>query len=132
MQLPELTSVVEKAAAPFGWRPRVSQEPEGGALVTLEPASGGAAPVTLSLWTPPESGRVFFWFRVRTLSFHYAGDRTDLHDVLSTLMALLVNVMVGASCRLHDILNPATGDPDELYGRFIVIDQPWGGGSRRI
>lgn len=70
--------------------------------------------------------RVFLWFQIRTTSWDFQGERTDLHDVISLALASLLSVTGNASCRLIDQVNPAVipGLDDEIYARVLVPAQP--------
>ena len=64
---------------------------------------------------------------VRTTSTHWdgCGGRTDLHDVLAAMWAVVLRANGVASSRLIDI-EGMVGSP-ELYGRWLVFEQPFGG-----
>ena len=67
----------------------------------------------------------FVYVGVRTSSFEFDGERTDLHDSLSVALAAVLRIMLPwCSPRLWDQLNPATGSESELYGRFLSFEQP--------
>lgn len=69
-------------------------------------------------------GGAFAYGRVRTTSWDFSGERTDLHDVFSLYFAGLLRSRCGASLRLIDVYNPAVYVFGELYGRELVVTQP--------
>lgn len=69
---------------------------------------------------------IVLFFRIRTTSWEFDGDRTDLHDALSILFALFLRVTRGVSSSLWDIGHVASGIPTELSGRILTIEQPHG------
>jgi len=58
---------------------------------------------------------------VRTNSAEWAGERSDVHDLISLCWAAALRVREIASPELYVILNPATGEPDLIYARPIVL-----------
>lgn len=70
--------------------------------------------------------RAFQYWTLRTSSFDFGGERTDLHDVLSTALAVLLSCAAGLGSSLIDVLNPAVQIPGEVYSRHIVPGQPYG------
>jgi hypothetical protein len=60
---------------------------------------------------------------VRTTSWEYDGERTDLHDLLSLLWAASLRVREAASVRLVTMLNDFTGIESEIYARYLTLDQ---------
>lgn len=67
----------------------------------------------------------FVYLGLRTTSYEFDGDRTDLHDVISVELAIFLRWRLPwCSPRLWDELNPATGSKSELYGRFLTFEQP--------
>jgi hypothetical protein len=70
----------------------------------------------------PTTKLVQCYIYFRTASFA-PGDRTDWHDIVPTVMAVFFRYQLQLSLSLYDDLNPATGVPTELYGRYILIDQ---------
>ena len=72
----------------------------------------------------PEHLAVFF--RFRTTSWDFPGERTDLHDVLPLAVAALARATGAASCSMVDEVNPAILLRGEIYGRYILPEQPVG------
>jgi Restriction endonuclease len=66
---------------------------------------------------------VFVYFYVRTTSWDFSGERTDIHDVLSFFSAMFLR-NVGVSARLWDVPNKFSRIPTELYARYLTLDQP--------
>ncbi|GGY43642.1 restriction endonuclease [Streptomyces djakartensis] len=64
---------------------------------------------------------------LRTTSWEWNGERSDLHDAFSTIIAAYFAVNEVASCGLHDVPHPAGAPDGEVYARFITFDQPGGG-----
>ena len=60
---------------------------------------------------------------VRTTLWGFAGERTDLHDVLSALFAVLLRTVGNASVRLIDRFNPGYYRTGELYARNLIVAQ---------
>lgn len=65
-------------------------------------------------------------FRFRTTSSDFPGERTDLHDVLPLAIAALARATGVASCSMIDEGNPAVPLQGEIYGRYILPEQPVG------
>lgn len=63
------------------------------------------------------------FFSVRTSSSDWSGERTDLHDLLSLLLALLLRVRDIASSHLVAELNSFSGIQSEIYARLIALRQ---------
>lgn len=70
-----------------------------------------------------------FYLSVRTSSWNFSNERTDLHDTLSTLFAIFLRVYAGFSSSLWNEENDFTGIPTEIYARYITVDQPLGPAS---
>src|SRR5258708_2029962 len=86
---------------------------------------------SISLWTSSylgihllvrldENNMIQFYYFQRTSSWEYAGERTDLHDVIPLLFAAFLRRFNLCSSELIDICNPATGSDVEIYARYIV------------
>jgi len=76
-----------------------------------------------------DSDRAFAYINCRTTSWHFDGERTDLHEVLSVLLAAFLQTLTPSrySCRLWDVFNPAVPVPEvELYARILTLSQPDG------
>ncbi|WP_321968629.1 restriction endonuclease [Paraburkholderia tropica] len=69
------------------------------------------------------TGLIVAFFIFRTSSWHYDGERTDLHDGQSLLFSLSCAVQ-GLSVSLWDIKNEFSEAEGELYGRYATITQP--------
>jgi hypothetical protein len=67
----------------------------------------------------------FISFFVRTTSWDVDGERTDLHDCLSTLFAAFLRVAPRpVSCSYWDVPHPAFVAPEtEIYARYLTVDQ---------
>jgi Restriction endonuclease len=74
-----------------------------------------------------DQGVAELFMSVRSTSLAFAGERTDLHDLLSALWAAVLRAKEITSVRLHDVLNPMTAAPEEIYARILEISQPTGG-----
>lgn len=70
-----------------------------------------------------KSNFVVAFFTFRTSSWHYDGERTDLHDCLSILFSIACAVQQ-KSISLWDIQNEWTEIEEELYGRYATVTQP--------
>lgn len=68
------------------------------------------------------------YFYVRTSSWNWPGERSDLNDVLATLFAVLLRTSLTASCRFVEVAHPATYIPGELYARYLLPEQPFATG----
>lgn len=80
----------------------------------------------VSVWfEPARSDAVFAYLYCRTSSWNIDGERTDWHDVVTTLLAAFLRWNIEVSCSLWDQPNQ-WGLPVELYGRYITLDQPNG------
>ncbi|MCZ4109587.1 restriction endonuclease [Brevundimonas diminuta] len=56
-----------------------------------------------------------------------AGGRTDLHDIFGLLWAASLRATGAASSEVW--LEPGVGGSPEVYSRFLVFNQPYGGGA---
>jgi hypothetical protein len=63
------------------------------------------------------------YLTVRTSSWEFDGERTDLHDLLSLFWAAALRTREVASARLVTVLNGFSGIDSEIYARLIVLDQ---------
>lgn len=74
------------------------------------------------------------YLTVRTTSWEFEGERTDIHDVFSLLWAAMLRVREVASVRLVTVLNGFSGIDSEIYARLMRLDQfgtlPSGGSLR--
>lgn len=61
---------------------------------------------------------------VRTSSWDWSGERTDLHDMFSSCWAMLLRARERASVRMIDVSNPAIQIPGEVYARVLLLGQP--------
>lgn len=68
-------------------------------------------------------GGLFCFLSVRTTSWTWDGERTDLHDILSLIWAVALRVRDVASVQLISELGFA-GIPSEIYARLLVLRQP--------
>lgn len=75
----------------------------------------------LTLFLSIEEEKVSFYFLVRTLDVVYHGDRSDIHIILSLILAAFLKVRGEISCSLFDIPHPFV--EDEIYGRYIYPGQ---------
>lgn len=64
------------------------------------------------------------YLTVRTTSWDFGGERTDLHDAFSLLWAAMLRAREVASGRLVTVLNGFSGIDSEIYARLIRLDQP--------
>jgi hypothetical protein len=72
---------------------------------------------------------VFVYASVRTTSWEFEGERTDLHDSLSVGLASFLRIVKPrVSSFLWDVFNPAGVEvpPSELYARYLTFAQPYG------
>ena len=85
----------------------------------------------LSISRVESDGGVAIYGSVRTTSDHWdgCGGRTDLHEVLAALWAAILRTNGVASSRLID-MEGMCGSP-EVYQRWLVFDQPFGGVFQR-
>lgn len=100
-----------------GYRPTLSEDP---ALLILR-RDGSTLQVHLEL---TGADTAFAYLLVRTSSWDFPGDRTDLHEALSFLLAFFLRTATpGSSCSLLDIRETLMRET-ELYGRYVTLDQP--------
>ncbi len=64
------------------------------------------------------------YLTVRTTSWEFNGERTDLHDLFSVLWAAALRTREFASVRLVTVLNGFSGIDSEIYARMLLLDQP--------
>ncbi|RAY17270.1 hypothetical protein DPM19_00775 [Actinomadura craniellae] len=71
---------------------------------------------------------LFGAFYLRTNSWNWPGERSDLNDILSMLVAMFFAETGTASCALMDVPHPAAYVPSgEVYARYILLSQPSNG-----
>ena len=63
------------------------------------------------------------YLSVRTTSWEWDGERTDLHDVLSILWGVSLRVRDAASVHILTELNPAIDTDSEIYARVLMLRQ---------
>ena len=63
-----------------------------------------------------------FYYSVRTSSWTYSGERSDLHDIISVAFSIFLKFADSKiSCSLINVINPAVYELDnEIYARYIV------------
>ncbi|MEY9486267.1 hypothetical protein RKD26_002061 [Streptomyces calvus] len=67
-------------------------------------------------------------FYMRTSSWEWSGERSDLHDAFSLVAASFLAESSMVSCALMDVPHPAMRTREaEIYARFMTIEQPSGG-----
>lgn len=64
------------------------------------------------------------WCFVRTTSWEFEGERTDLQEVISTILAIFFRAFPEISCGLWGVPHPAADIKSEIYARDIVFAQP--------
>jgi hypothetical protein len=84
----------------------------------------------LSVFTTPYTGlslrielledELYYYFYHRTTSWTYNGERSDLHDTISSVFSLYLKINNTLSVHIIDVLNPATGEETEIYARYLV------------
>ena len=85
------------------------------------------SPIKMGLETTVE-GTVLPYFYVRTSSWNWPGERTDLNDIISTIFAAVIRSDLTACCRFLEVANSFSGVPGELYARYLVPEQPFATG----
>lgn len=79
----------------------------------------------LTLWAESLGKDSYYpYFVVRTSSFYWAGERSDLHEVTSFLLGAYLHVTGTASCHFRDECNPIAPDLPEVYASVILPRQP--------
>jgi hypothetical protein len=68
-----------------------------------------------------DSPKIYFY--ERTTSWQYDGERSDLHDVISTLLSVFLKLNFDISCALYDVPHPAIETSCEIYARYIIPQQ---------
>lgn len=71
----------------------------------------------------PDASDLTGYFSVRTTSWEWDSERTDLHDVLSLLWGVSLRLRDAASVHLLAEPNPAAGIDSEIYARVLVPRQ---------
>ncbi|MGW6236838.1 restriction endonuclease [Streptomyces sp. NPDC055094] len=65
---------------------------------------------------------------LRTTSWEWPGERSDLHDGFSSIAAAFLAANEIASCALLDVPHPVISNAGaEIYARYISLEQPRGG-----
>jgi hypothetical protein len=85
-------------------------------------ANANHAPLSLSACWDDDRPTGEVWVTVRTNSFSWSGERTDLHDVIAHAVAIVLR-LDGHSCSLWEIENPAIYIPSEVYAYVLRFDQ---------
>ncbi|PCI35965.1 MAG: hypothetical protein COB60_01300, partial [Flavobacteriaceae bacterium] len=75
----------------------------------------------LTLFLNLEEDKMSFYFLVRTLDVVYNGDRSDIHIVISLMLASFLKVKAKISCSIFDIAHPII--ENEIWGRYIYPEQ---------
>lgn len=120
MSAPRQLKLVEQWAKKWGYAFTVRNAPTDFVL------SDDHSVATIGLVFTEEE-RVALFLYVRTRSWDFIGERTDLNDALSLLYATFIRLFFArTSCGLWDVLNPVTFEKSEIYGRYVTIDQPQG------
>jgi hypothetical protein len=96
----------------------------GDSLVRLK-RSG--SPFTLNLESTP-AGSILPYFYVRSSSWDWPGERSDMNDVFSTVFSVAMRAALAASCRFVEIGHPVADIPGELYARYLLPEQPFATG----
>ena len=100
-----------------------SSESRGDPAIVYFESEGN--PVRFGLERPGDQQRVFVYATVRTTSWDFDGERTDLHDVLGTLFATFLRI--GPPRISSQVWNQeGIVDPSEIYAMFIIPVQPIG------
>ena len=68
-------------------------------------------------------GTLTGYYSIRTSSWEWGGERTDLHDMFGLLLGMSLRVREAASARLLAELNPAIDIDSEIYARILVLGQ---------
>lgn len=63
-----------------------------------------------------------FWCFVRTSSWFYSGERSDLHDLISTIYAIIFRHL-GISIAMPTLLNPVEEALSEIYARVFTFER---------
>jgi len=79
-------------------------------------------PSGLKLHIQTRKSNLDFYYSVRTSSWTYPGERSDLHDVISIAFSAFLKFSDSKiSCSLISVINPAVPELDnEIYARYIV------------
>lgn len=106
----------------LGYDPRIDVYPAGSRIGLRDPNS----PFVIILDVPNDKNIAFTYVYVRTTSWDFEGERTDLHDAFSMLLAIFLRACFRkVSCTLWDIRNPAVEEMHmEIYARYLTISQP--------
>jgi hypothetical protein len=67
---------------------------------------------------------MFPYIYVRTTSWNWPSERSDLNDILSTIFATSLRNS-GISCRFVEVPNEFSRIESELYARYLVPEQPF-------
>ena len=72
----------------------------------------------------PDLETSLLYLLLRTTSWEWDGERTDIHDVFSLLWAASLRVREIASVQVVTVLNEFSGIPSEICARYLVLEQP--------
>jgi hypothetical protein len=64
------------------------------------------------------------WGYVRTTSWDFEGERTDLHEAISIILAAFFRTLPCISCSLWVVPHPAIDIKSEIYARDMLFAQP--------
>lgn len=81
------------------------------------------APLGIRAEVNCDTHHVEVWMRIRTTSWDWSGDRTDLHDAIAHLLGVYL-LAQGYSCSLWEEYNPAVEMPEtEVYAYVLRLEQ---------
>lgn len=81
--------------------------------------------ITKVRFTPTSDDEAFVYLSVRTTSWHLEGERTDVHDIFSMLLAaFLRRASSNYSVSMWNVAHPAVDIETEIYARLLTLDQP--------
>ena len=79
--------------------------------------------IALSLRIELVDDHILYYFYHRTSSWTYNGERSDLHDSITSIYSFFLRVNNRLSVHIIDIINPITFETSEIYGRYLIPTQ---------
>ena len=93
-----------------------------------DPSCPGGVPLRAPFFFKAEASgddgsELEFYLNVRTTSWEWSGERTDLHDMFGLLWAVSLRARDAASVQIVPILNEFSGIESEIYAQLLVLRQ---------
>ncbi|MDO8223944.1 restriction endonuclease [Bacillus cabrialesii] len=95
---------------------------EDGRRVLFDTSSG--SPVSVRLDVSGENlENHSLWIYIRTTSWMFNGDRSDLHELISSIFAIVLKGLKDISVSIHDVEHPVETFEGEVYARVLTFER---------